>query len=90
MRRFKIDEFVVTLGADGGFVQKQSGKTFQYKAETVKSPVDPTGAGDVFFAAYILGRFFNNTEIDDACRYAAHIAALQVKGKYITIDRLGL
>jgi sugar/nucleoside kinase (ribokinase family) len=90
MRHFKIDEFVVTFGKDGGFVQKQSGKTFQYDAEKVKSPVDPTGAGDVFFAAYILGRFLGRKEIDDACRYAARVAAQQVAGKYITIDRLGL
>jgi sugar/nucleoside kinase (ribokinase family) len=90
MRRFKIDEFVVTFGKDGGFVQKQSGKKFQYDAEKVKSPVDPTGAGDVFFAAYILGRFLGRKEIEDACRYAARVAAQQVAGKYITIDRLGL
>jgi sugar/nucleoside kinase (ribokinase family) len=90
MYRFKIDEFVVTFGKDGGFVQKQSGKTFQYDAGKVQSPVDPTGAGDVFFAAYILGRFLGNKEIDDACRYAARVAAQQVEGKYITIDRLGL
>ena len=90
MCRFKIDEFVVTFGEDGGFVQNRSGKKFQYVAEKVNSPVDPTGAGDVFFAAYILGRFLGRKEIDNACRYAARIAAQQVTGKYITIDRLGL
>jgi sugar/nucleoside kinase (ribokinase family) len=90
MLRFKIDEFVVTLGANGGFVQKQSGDAFQYAADIVKSPIDPTGAGDVFFAAYNTSRFSNQMQIPDACRYAARIAAQQVEGKFITNDQLSL
>jgi sugar/nucleoside kinase (ribokinase family) len=90
MIRFKIEESVVTLGENGGFVQTQSGETIKYAAETVNSPVDPTGAGDVFFAAYITSRFSNQMQIPDACRYAARIAAQQVEGKYITINQLGL
>lgn len=90
MIRFKIEESVVTLGENGGFVQTQSGETIQYAADTVNSPVDPTGAGDVFFAAYIVSRFSNQMQIPDACRYAARIAAQQVEGKYITINQLGL
>ena len=90
MIRFKIEESVVTLGENGGFVQTQSGETIQYAADTVNSPVDPTGAGDVFFAAYIVSRFSNQMQIPDACRYAARIAAQQIEGKYITIHQLGL
>jgi sugar/nucleoside kinase (ribokinase family) len=90
MHRFKIEEFVVTLGDKGGFVQKQSGETFHYDAALIKTPVDPTGAGDVFFAAYIVSRFANQKDIPDACIYAAKIAAQQVEGKYITKDVLAL
>lgn len=90
MNRFEIEEFVVTLGEKGGFVQKGNGKRFHYDAAKMKTPVDSTGAGDVFFAAYILSRFSNKNDISDACNYAAKIAARQVEGKYITTDILSL
>ena len=90
MIRFKIQETVVTLGQKGGFVRTQTGESHNYAACTVNVPIDHTGAGDVFFAAYILSRFTNQMQIRDACRYAARIAARQIEGKYITIDRLGL
>jgi len=88
MRHFKIEEFVVTLGDNGGFVRKQSGETFHYDAVTIKKPLDPTGCGDVFIAAYIVKRLVDKIDIPDACLYAAEIAARQVEGKYITIDQL--
>ena len=90
MNRFEIEEFVVTLGEKGGFVQKGNGKRFHYDAVKIKTPVDSTGAGDVFFAAYILSRFANKSDIPAACIYAAKIAARQVGGKYITTDSLSL
>ena len=90
MHHFKIEEFVVTLGAKGGFIQKQNGEIFYYDAVPVKTPVDPTGAGDVFLAAYIASRFADSKDIPEACRHAAEIAANQVAGKYITIDKLSL
>jgi sugar/nucleoside kinase (ribokinase family) len=90
MQCFKIEEFVVTLGDKGGFVQKQNGETFHYHAAKITAPVDPTGAGDVFLAAYIVSRIANNKNIPDACIYAAEIAARQVEGKYITPGFLAL
>ena len=90
MQRFNIDEFVVTSGKDGGFVQTRSGECHHYGAVPVASPADPTGAGDVFFAAYILARLSEKKGIQDACGYAAYLAARQVAGKYITRDRLEL
>jgi sugar/nucleoside kinase (ribokinase family) len=90
MTRFKIEESVVTLGENGGFVQTRNGKAFKYAAQPVNSPIDSTGAGDVFFAAYIVSRFSSQIPIPDACRSAARIAARQVEGKYITLNQLGL
>jgi len=87
---FEIEEFVVTMADRGGFVQKQNGETFHYDAARIKTPVDATGAGDVFLAAYIVSRFVDKKDIPDACRYAAKIAAQQVAGKYITRDVLAL
>lgn len=90
MSRFSLREIVVTLGRNGGFVQKRRGAAFHYQACKVEFPVDPTGAGDVFFAAYLVSRFVEKRDIYAACRYAARIAAQQVEGKYITADALQL
>jgi len=90
MYRFNLREIVVTLGAKGGFVQNSSGVKYLYQAHRIESPSDPTGAGDVFFAAYLVGRYADKKDIADACRYAARIAARQVEGKYITPDTLCL
>jgi sugar/nucleoside kinase (ribokinase family) len=90
MKDFKIEESVITLGQDGGWVEKQSGDKFHYKADKIESVTDPTGAGDVFFASYIISRFANNRNIPDACHYAARTAARQVEGTHISIDRLVL
>ncbi len=90
LRKFNIRELLVTLGKEGGFVQIQNGAAFHYLAESIEVPVDPTGAGDVFFAAYLVSRFSAGKEIPDACRYAAQIAARQVEGKYIAADMLSL
>ena len=90
MIRFKIEETVVTSGGKGGYVHTQDGKTFKYAAESVESPADLTGAGDVFFAAYITSRFLKQMNISEACRYAAEIAARQVAGKFISANQLGL
>ena len=90
MVRYNIGEFVVTMGKNGGFVRTQSGRTFKYAAHPVDAAADTTGAGDVFFAAYIVSRFAGQMHIPDACRYAARIAARQVAGNYITLNQLGL
>jgi sugar/nucleoside kinase (ribokinase family) len=90
MIRFNIEESVITLGEKGGFVQKQTGEVKRYSAAPVKLSVDPTGAGDVFFAAYIANRFSNAMQIPEACHCAAQIAARQVEGRYITMKQIGL
>ncbi len=88
MDRFNIEEFVVTLGKNGGFVQTGNGDTINYDAASAGAGGDPTGAGDVFFAAYIANRFFERMKIRDACQSAARLAARQVAGNYITCRQL--
>lgn len=88
MTRFKIEEFIVTLREKGGFVQKRTGDTIDYAADSLKSLQDPTGAGDVFLAAYIVGRFLQQKNISNACKYAASLVARQIAGDYIKKNTL--
>ena len=90
MKSFDIEESVITLGPDGGWVESIAGGKTDFSAEKVEAAVDPTGAGDVFFAAYLASRLFNNQNIADACRNAARLAGRQVAGRHITHDRLAL
>ena len=90
MKIFDIEEAVISSGSKGGRVETIGGEKFEYKAATVDRVSDPTGAGDVFFAAYLLSRELNNLDISSACRYAAGIAARQVEGRYLAHDRLVL
>jgi sugar/nucleoside kinase (ribokinase family) len=90
MKSFEIEESVITLGQDGGWVESMRSGKSDFSAQKVATAVDPTGAGDVFFASYLVGRFLNNQNIADACRYAARTAGRQVSGKYITFDVLAL
>lgn len=90
LRQFEINEFIVTAGHRGGFVQTIDGEEIPYPAYRVKSEQDPTGAGDVFFAAYVIKRFLNRRPVADACRYAAKLAARQIEGNYIKPEDLCL
>jgi sugar/nucleoside kinase (ribokinase family) len=90
MRQFHINEFVVTAGHKGGFVQTIRAGQISYPATRATSNDDPTGAGDIFLAAYVIGRFLKQRSIGDACKYAAKLAARQIEGKYIKPNDLGL
>jgi sugar/nucleoside kinase (ribokinase family) len=90
MRQFNIKEFVVTAGHKGGHVRTISGEKIPYPAASVKLNEDPTGAGDIFLAAYVIDRFLNQRSIADACKYAAKLAARQIEGNYIKPDDIRL
>jgi sugar/nucleoside kinase (ribokinase family) len=87
---FGVDEFIVTKGRKGGYVRDHDGREHPYDAVKVQSVQDPTGAGDVFFAAYTVSRFLKGLNIADACGYAARLAANQISGSYIAQDTIGL
>ena len=88
MNRFKIEEFIVTLREKGGFVQKRTGEKIEYEADRIDSLEDPTGAGDVFLAAYIIAKLFQKKNISAACSYAANLVGQQIAGNYIKKDTL--
>ena len=90
MRQFNLNEFVVTAGHKGGFVRTIRAREISYPAAKVTSNRDPTGAGDIFLAAYVTSRFLEQRSIADACKYAAKLAARQIEGKYIKPNDLCL
>jgi sugar/nucleoside kinase (ribokinase family) len=88
MHRFKINEFLVTAGSQGGCVKEITGVEIPYKAATVRTNGDPTGAGDIFLAAYVIGRILKRQTIPDACKYAAKLVAKQIDDNYIQLESL--
>ena len=88
MRKFDIREFIVTAGASGGFVQETTAAAVSYDAEEVRIEGDPTGAGDIFLAAYVVARLLKQHSIRQACQYAARLAARQIEGNHIKADDL--
>jgi len=67
-----------------------AGETVHYPAELVSQVVDSTGAGDVFFAAYLAKRYHEDESIAESSRHAASIAAAHVEGRYLPVDALDL
>ena len=68
---------VVTLGADGALLQTDQGETAQVRAASVE-PADATGAGDAFWAAFILARL-DGVDPEGAARVAAAVAAEKLR-----------
>ncbi len=84
MHRFGVAEWVVTAGAHGGSIHTRGRGPQFYSAAPASPAVDPTGAGDVFFAAYLVGRLRDRKPAAEAARAAAACAAEQVAGRYLT------
>jgi sugar/nucleoside kinase (ribokinase family) len=85
---FAIREWLVTDGDQGGFVRDAYGTVHPYAAVEIIEPQDPTGAGDVFVAAYVWARFSLGQAIPAAVRHAARKSAAQVAGRYIALPEL--
>ena len=68
---------VVTLGEEGAVVYDH-GRATRVPAYTVVE-VDPTGAGDVFAAAYLI-RFSETEDALEAARFANCVASFAVEG----------
>lgn len=90
MGRFDIAEWVATSGSSGGCIHVRSGRRYSYEPVPIGTPADPTGAGDVFFAAYTAARFQQRQTVARASRHAARLSSEHVAGRYIPADRLDL
>ena len=78
-----IAEWVITEGSRGGWVVDRVGQRTDFTSDSVSEVVDPTGAGDVFFAAYLAYRLHGGEGIAEAVQRAAKLAARQVRGDFI-------
>jgi sugar/nucleoside kinase (ribokinase family) len=87
MERFEIREWVLTDGARGGRIHVRGLESVHYTARAADA-LDPTGAGDVFLAAYAAARLGRNTSVAAAGRHASAVSALQVVGRHIPFDLL--
>lgn len=90
MDNHDVAEMIVTAGIDGGTVFQKDGPPVDYMASPVAIPFDTTGAGDVFFAAYLVARLYQEMSIVDACDFAAQRAAMQISGEYVSVSDLAL
>ncbi len=83
MDRFGIAEWLVTRGPQGGCIHLRGSRPQLYEAAPTGTAGDPTGAGDVFLAAYTAARFKQGEPPAAAGRHAARIAAAHVAGRFI-------
>ncbi len=83
MRDCSVAEWVVTEGSHGGWVASRAGQRTKFAPAPVATVADPTGAGDVFFAAYLAHRLHRGAGIATAAQCAAAVAARQVEGEFI-------
>ena len=90
LQRFRIAEAVITRGSRGASVWTRAGEGYHFGAETVRRPVSTVGAGDVFFAAYLVAHVYRKLDIDMAAMFAVGIAAKQVSGKHLAPALLDL
>ena len=88
MRVHRINEFVITAGREGGKIVLDSGDEVRYEAIPAGKEIDPTGAGDVFFASYIASRLYHELSVSESCHRAALVAGMQVGGQYILDEQI--
>ncbi|MBN2201182.1 hypothetical protein JW777_04445 [bacterium] len=84
--RLGFGELLLTAGDRGGRLIGSDGRVIDYPPDPVPPGriEDPTGAGDVFFSAYLAGRHHEGWTERESLEHAARIASLQVTGQYLT------
>lgn len=80
MNKHNIKSLVITCGKDGCIVLDKN--TYTKLEGEVVDTIDTTGAGDVF-NAYLVSEILNGKSIEEACKYANHMAAISTTKKYV-------
>ncbi len=76
--RAGILEMVITFGAAGALVATSDAPKLVHVKAWECQPVDPTGAGDAFNGAYLVGRYIEGFHPLQAARWASAAAGLKV------------
>ncbi|MCF7808285.1 MAG: hypothetical protein K9M49_08250 [Candidatus Marinimicrobia bacterium] len=90
IHQFKLDELIVTGAASGGCVYGAEGDVVQYRPREVLSHAETTGAGDVFFAAYLAARFYQKQARSAAVNQAVSLTETFIQGGLIETIALTL
>lgn len=80
---FELEAIIVTSGSRGGHVRSRSGEVTRFEPSMASKIVDTTGAGDVFFAAWLARRVHQGATVEQACVHAAWVAARHVEGLWL-------
>jgi sugar/nucleoside kinase (ribokinase family) len=88
MEECGIEQWLTTDGANGGWLLCSSGSRHDFRGVAVSEIADPTGAGDVFFAAYLTYHLYEEADIGEALQQAATLTARQVEGRFIAGEEL--
>jgi len=75
LRRLCVPEVVLTLGSQGTFVVTADRADY-VPATPIEGPVDPTGAGDMFWVAYLVARADGAAPVEAARRASEITSAL--------------
>lgn len=75
LRRLCVPEVVLTLGSQGTFVVTAD-RADHVPATPIEGPVDPTGAGDMFWVAYLVARADGAAPVEAARRASEITSAL--------------
>jgi sugar/nucleoside kinase (ribokinase family) len=79
---FDLQHLLITAGSRGGRVVRPGQATLAYPGIPTQC-LDSTGAGDVFFAAYLCQCWLSGASVQTATEHAALVAAEHVKGAFL-------
>jgi sugar/nucleoside kinase (ribokinase family) len=88
MQECGVEQWLMTDGPRGGWLLSSSGVRHDFRAVPASEIADPTGAGDVFFAAYLTYHLYQGANIDQALQRASVLTARHVEGRFITADEI--
>jgi hypothetical protein len=88
LEQFDIRHALITDGRNGGRLIGRDGVEIPYTPLPLVDTKDTTGAGDVFFAAFLCRWFHEDRPEQEALDHAARTSAAHVKGQYLPVQSL--